>query len=98
VQSLQKAASELLHYCDAASTDEVAAFLTHLGGIGAGLHEMLQTEPNVGGVFRKFQHSTSMTVQAWWHPEAALTVTQAWLLLLLQPSLKYTVFQIQCFD
>jgi hypothetical protein len=60
VQSVQKAASELLHYSDA-STEEVAAFLTHLGGIGAGLHEMLQTEQNVGGVFGKFkQHSRSI--------------------------------------
>lgn len=59
VQSVQKAAAGLAPYTDGASADEVAAFLTHLGGIGAGLHEMMQTEDgNVGQIFREYAGSS----------------------------------------
>lgn len=85
VQSVQKAAAGLAPYTDGASADEVAAFLTHLCGIGAGLHEMMQTENNVGQIFREYAFSSSLVAPSrlsrqadshlWWccQPEASRT-------------------------
>lgn len=53
MQSVHKAAAVFAPLTDGANTDEVAAFLTSVGSIGAGLHELLQTEQTVGGIFRK---------------------------------------------
>lgn len=40
-------------YSEAGSQEDVEAYLLHLGGIGAGLYEMLQAEQLVGPMFRK---------------------------------------------
>lgn len=53
VQSIQQAAAELAPFCEGSNAEEVAAFLSNLGGIGAGLHELMRADQNIGGIFRE---------------------------------------------
>lgn len=53
VQSVQETAAELAPYCGGCSAEDVEAFLSQLGGIGAGLHELMKADQNIGGIFRE---------------------------------------------
>jgi hypothetical protein len=53
LQSIQQAAAELAPFCEGSNAEDVAAFLSNLGGIGAGLHELMRADQNIGGIFRE---------------------------------------------
>lgn len=55
VQSIHEAAASLALQTAGASVEDVAAYLSRLGGIGPGLHELLAAQQNVAGIFRELQ-------------------------------------------
>lgn len=52
-QSIDAAAAALLPHAEGCSQHEVTAFLSQLGGIGAGLHALLGKVPATGSLFRE---------------------------------------------
>lgn len=52
-QSIEDAAAAFLPHADGCSQEEVVGFLSQLGGIGPGLHSLLQSTPAAGPLFRE---------------------------------------------
>jgi hypothetical protein len=83
VQSVQEAAASLALQTAGASIDDVAAYLSRLGGIGAGLHDLLAAQQNVSGIFRESctadtAHVNTMMMHGRLATATQLPVATAW--------------------
>jgi hypothetical protein len=60
---VQEAAASLALQTAGASIEDVAVYLSRLGGIGPGLHELMAAHQNVAGIFRELQKRDSCHTQ-----------------------------------